>query len=55
MLTLLPIVTHWRTVRMLILYINYLRKKIDGDQIPHLIHTVRGVGYELSLRPVALL
>jgi DNA-binding response OmpR family regulator len=29
-------------------YINYLRKKIDGEHTPHLIHTVRGVGYELS-------
>jgi len=29
-------------------YINYLRKKIDDEQTPHLIHTIRGVGYELS-------
>ncbi len=29
-------------------YINYLRKKIDSEHTPHLIHTVRGVGYELS-------
>ena len=29
-------------------YINYLRKKIDSDRAPHLIHTIRGVGYELS-------
>ena len=29
-------------------YINYLRKKVDGGTVPHLIHTVRGVGYELS-------
>jgi len=36
-------------------YINYLRKKIDSDYIPHLIHTVRGVGYELSCRPGALM
>ncbi len=28
-------------------YINYLRKKIDGSFSPKLIHTVRGVGYEL--------
>lgn len=26
-------------------YINYLRKKIDGGQEPKLIHTVRGFGY----------
>ena len=29
-------------------YINYLRKKVDGDDGHRLIHTVRGVGYELS-------
>lgn len=28
-------------------YINYLRKKIDGDGLPPLLHTVRGVGYVL--------
>ncbi|HEY4899505.1 MAG TPA: response regulator transcription factor [Terriglobales bacterium] len=28
-------------------YINYLRKKIDDGFTPKLIHTVRGVGYEL--------
>ena len=28
-------------------YINYLRKKIDEGFTPRLIHTVRGVGYEL--------
>ena len=28
-------------------YINYLRKKIDEGHTPKLIHTVRGVGYEL--------
>lgn len=26
-------------------YVNYLRKKIDTDRDPKLIHTVRGVGY----------
>jgi two-component system OmpR family response regulator len=31
-------------------YISYLRKKIDASE-PHLIHTVRGVGY--TLRPPA--
>jgi DNA-binding response OmpR family regulator len=29
-------------------YINYLRKKIDGGTSSKLIHTIRGVGYELS-------
>jgi DNA-binding response OmpR family regulator len=29
-------------------YINYLRKKIDGGSSCKLIHTIRGVGYELS-------
>lgn len=28
-------------------YINYLRKKVDAGYSPKLIHTVRGVGYEL--------
>ena len=28
-------------------YINYLRKKVDDGFNPKLIHTVRGVGYEL--------
>jgi two-component system copper resistance phosphate regulon response regulator CusR len=28
-------------------YINYLRKKIDEGFTPRLIHTVRGVGYEM--------
>jgi DNA-binding response OmpR family regulator len=31
-------------------YINYLRKKVDCDVNKPLIHTVRGVGYELSSR-----
>lgn len=29
-------------------YINYLRKKVDEDVSHRLIHTIRGVGYELS-------
>ena len=29
-------------------YINYLRKKLNDDASCHLIHTIRGVGYELS-------
>lgn len=28
-------------------YINHLRKKMENDQFPRLIHTVIGVGYEL--------
>jgi len=35
-------------------YINYLRKKIDSEHSPHLIHTVRGVGYELSCHSEAM-
>jgi len=30
-------------------YINYLRRKIDDGFEKKLIHTVRGVGYELSV------
>jgi two-component system, OmpR family, response regulator MprA len=28
-------------------YVNYLRKKLDADGLPQLLHTVRGVGYVL--------
>jgi two-component system copper resistance phosphate regulon response regulator CusR len=34
-------------------YINYLRKKIDDGFSTKLIHTVRGVGYELRCQPEA--
>ena len=30
-------------------YVNYLRKKIESDRRPKLIHTVRGVGYVLKV------
>ena len=39
------------TTNIVDVYINYLRKKVDEDYSPHLIHTVRGVGYELSCHP----
>lgn len=29
-------------------YVNYLRKKIDSDREPKLVHTIRGVGYVLK-------
>ena len=32
-------------------YISYLRRKIDTDGLPSLIHTKRGVGYVLRLPP----
>jgi heavy metal response regulator len=32
-------------------YVNYLRKKIDFEKEPKLIHTVRGVGYVLKAGP----
>ncbi|MGE7052913.1 winged helix-turn-helix domain-containing protein, partial [Paenibacillus glucanolyticus] len=32
-------------------YIRYVRKKIDQDGKPELIHTVRGVGYVLKDTP----
>jgi two-component system OmpR family response regulator len=35
--------------RVLETYISYLRKKVDADGSPPLIHTVRGVGYSLRL------
>ena len=33
------------------LYISYLRRKIDAEGLPPLIHTKRGVGYVLRLPP----
>src|SRR5215212_4485106 len=35
--------------RVLETYISYLRRKLDADGSPPLIHTVRGVGYSLRL------
>lgn len=32
-------------------YIRYLRKKIDDDYTPKLIHTIRGTGYVLKEQP----
>ncbi|HTS36800.1 MAG TPA: response regulator transcription factor [Candidatus Solibacter sp.] len=40
------------TTNVVDVYINYLRRKIDDGHALKLIHTVRGVGYELSA-PVA--
>src|SRR6202035_2072358 len=34
-------------------YVNYLRRKLDDGCGKYLIHTIRGVGYELSLRSSA--
>jgi DNA-binding response OmpR family regulator len=34
-------------------YINYLRRKVDGDVQQRLIHTVRGVGYLLGAKSIA--
>jgi two-component system, OmpR family, copper resistance phosphate regulon response regulator CusR len=36
------------TTNVVDVYINYLRRKIDDGHTAKLIHTVRGVGYELS-------
>jgi DNA-binding response OmpR family regulator len=36
------------TTNVVDVYINYLRRKIDDGHAAKLIHTVRGVGYELS-------
>ena len=36
------------TTNVVDVYINYLRRKVDDGHAPHLIHTVRGVGYQLS-------
>jgi DNA-binding response OmpR family regulator len=34
-------------------YVNYLRRKIDGEHAAQLIWTIRGVGYQLGLSAVA--
>lgn len=36
------------TTNVVDVYINYLRRKVDDGFTPSLIHTVRGVGYQLS-------
>ena len=36
------------TTNVVDVYINYLRRKVDDGFAPSLIHTVRGVGYQLS-------
>jgi len=37
------------TTNVVDVYINYLRRKVDDGFMPPLIHTVRGVGYQLSV------
>ena len=32
-------------------YVGYLRRKVDADGEPRLLHTVRGAGYRLSAEP----
>ena len=41
------------TTNVVDVYINYLRRKVDDGHPSKLIHTVRGVGYELSGPPEA--
>ncbi len=36
------------TTNVVDVYINYLRKKIDGESPTKLIHTIRGVGYQIG-------
>jgi len=42
------------TTNVVDVYINYLRRKIDDGHPTKLIHTVRGVGYELNAATEAL-
>ncbi|MBW8803132.1 MAG: winged helix-turn-helix transcriptional regulator, partial [Catenulisporales bacterium] len=35
------------TANSLEVYVGYLRRKTEADDLPRLIHTVRGVGYSL--------
>jgi len=32
-------------------YVNYLRRKVEPEPLPSLIHTVRGMGYQLGPEP----
>ncbi len=43
------------TTNVVDVYINYIRKKVDEGFGSRLIHTIRGVGYELSCHSEALL
>jgi len=36
-----------RTTNVVAVYVNYLRRKINHSHSQKLIHTVRGLGYEL--------
>jgi len=36
------------TTNVIDVYVNYLRKKIDSEHTPKLLHTVRGIGYVLK-------
>jgi heavy metal response regulator len=37
------------TTNVIDVYVNYLRKKIDTERQPKLLHTIRGVGYMLKV------
>ena len=41
------------TTNVVDVYINYLRRKVDDGFSQPLIHTVRGVGYQMSMRGAA--
>jgi two-component system copper resistance phosphate regulon response regulator CusR len=42
------------TTNVVDVYINYLRRKVDDGHVKKLIHTARGIGYELSGTPEVL-
>jgi two-component system response regulator MprA len=39
------------TSRTLEVYMGYLRRKLEADGEPRLLHTVRGIGYVLRVEP----
>jgi len=45
-------VTENTKTNLIDVFISYLREKLGGSKLPPLIHTVRGVGYEIRCAPV---
>ena len=46
--------SHLTGTNVIDVYVNYLRRKVDEGSSRRLIHTIRGVGYELSARDLRM-